>query len=100
MKAPELLWPDQVPYHLHRDGPLEQRPTRASSTASHPTPQLVLTQAEHLSEGDELFTHSEEEEDVAGGMEAAKSGAERLAEKRKMKRFRSAWESSYWRIGH
>ena len=89
MRAPEISSPDGVSSHLRREeNLLEQRPTRAFSTASYPTPQLVLTEAEHLSEGDELFTGSEEEEDIASGTKAVKSGAERLAEKRKMKRFR------------
>lgn len=88
MRAPELPSPDEASDRSPGEGSLKQRPTRASSTASQPTPQLVFTEAEHQSEGDELFTGSEEEEEVAGGTEAVKSGAERLAEKRKMKRFR------------
>lgn len=94
MKASELPSPKQASDHLQREDTSKQRPTRASSTATQPAPQLVLTEAEHHSEGDELFTGSEEEEDVAGGTEIVKSGAERLAEKRKMKRFRSATTSS------
>lgn len=93
MRAPELPSPDEASDRSPGEGSLKQRPTRASSTASQPTPQLVFTEAEHQSEGDELFTGSEEEEGVAGGTEAVKSGAERLAEKRKMKRFRSAQTS-------
>ncbi|KAF6221844.1 hypothetical protein HO133_001812 [Letharia lupina] len=88
LRTPELPSPDQVSCHLRKEDTLKQRPTRASSAASHPTPQLVLTEAEHQSEDDELFTGSKEEEDIAGGKEAVKSGTERLAEKRKMKRFR------------
>lgn len=88
MRTPESSSPDRVSNHPPREEDhLEQRPTRAFSTASQPTPQLVLTEAEHLSEGDELYTGSEEE-DIAGGTNVLKSGAERLAEKRKMKRFR------------
>ena len=97
--APELPPPDQVPDHLRAENPLKQRPTRASSTASQPTPQLVLTEAENQSDGEELATGTDEEEDVAGGTEAPKSGAERLAEKRKLKRFRSA-RTSPWSNGH
>lgn len=94
MRGPELPSPDEGSDHLQREDSLKQRPTRASSTASHPTPQLVLTEAEHQSEGDEMYTGSEEEEDV-GRTEAVKSGAERLAEKRKMKRFRLGRTSSH-----
>lgn len=97
--APELPPPDQVPDHLRAENPLKQRPTRASSTASQPTPQLVLTEAENQSDGEELATGTDEEEDVAGGTEAPKSGAERLAEKRKLKRFRSG-RPSPWSNGH
>lgn len=97
--APELPPPDQVPDHLRAENPPKQRPTRASSTASQPTPQLVLTEAENQSDGEELATGTDEEEDVAGGTEAPKSGAERLAEKRKLKRFRSA-RTSPWSNGH
>ncbi len=95
MKASELPSPNQPSDHLQREDTSKQRPTRASSTATHPPPQLVLTEAEHHSGGDELYTGSEEEEDVAAGTEIVKSGAERLAEKRKMKRFRSAPTSSH-----
>lgn len=87
MRASELPSPDEVSDHLRKQDLPKQRPTRASSTASHHTPQLLLTEAEHQSEGDELFTGSEED-DITGGMKVVKSGAERLAEKRKMKRFR------------
>ena len=97
--APEPRQPDQVPDHLGRENPLKQRPTRASSTASQPTPQLVLTEAENQSDDEELATGTDEEEDVAGGTETPKSGAERLAEKRKLKRFRSA-RTSPWSNGH
>ena len=86
--APELPPLDQMSDHSRREDSLNRRPTRASSTASQPTPQLVLTEAEHQSDGDELFTGSEEEEGVTGGTEVVKSSAERLAEKRRMKRFR------------
>ena len=97
--APELPQPDQVPDHLRTENPLKQRPTRASSTASQPTPQLVLTEAENQSDGEEMATGTDEDEDVAGETETLKTGAERLAEKRKMKRFRSArtppWSNSH-----
>lgn len=89
MKAPGLTSPDQVSHQLQREGPLKQRSTRASSTVSQSTPQLVLTEAENRSESDELFTGSEEEENATFTTAPVKSGAERLAEKRKMKRFRS-----------
>ena len=88
MRTPESSSPDRVSIHPRREEEhLEQRPARAFSTASQPTPQLVLTEAEHLSEGDDLYTGSEEE-DIIDGAKIMKSGAERLAEKRKMKRFR------------
>lgn len=90
LRAPELPSPDQELDRLRREDTPKRRPTSASSTASHNTPQLVVTEAEHQSEGDELFTCSDEEGDIAGGTEAVKSGAQRLAEKRKMKRFRLA----------
>ena len=99
LRAPELPSPDQESDHLQREDTPKQRPTPASSTASHNTPQLVLTEAEHQSEGNELFTSSDEEGDIAGGTKVVKSGAQRLAEKRKMKRFRSARTSSHRRSG-
>ncbi|CAF9915829.1 MAG: hypothetical protein ALECFALPRED_010338 [Alectoria fallacina] len=95
MRAPKVLSPDQASDHPRIAGPLKQRPTRASSTASHHTPQLVLTEAGYQSEGDELFTGSEEDDGVVGGSEAVKPGPEQLAEKRKMKRFRSMQTSSH-----
>lgn len=99
-RTPESSSPDRVSDHLRREEDLpKQRPSRAFSTASHTTPQLLLTEAEHLSEGDELLTGSEEE-DIAGGAMVVKSGAERLAEKRKMKRFRSLLTSSFWEKGY
>ena len=85
---PELPSSETGTDHLRDDNHPKQRPTRAFSTVSQPTPQLVLTEAEHQSDGEELFTGSEEEEDVSVGTEPIKSTAERLAEKRKMKRFR------------
>lgn len=100
MRAPGLPSPDQPSDHLQREYAPKQMPTGGSSTASHNTPQLVFTEAEHQSEGDELFTGSEEEDDIARGTEAVKSGTERLAEKRKMKRFRSGRPSSHGRNGH
>lgn len=100
LRTSKLPSPDQVSDHLQREDSLKQRPARASSMATPPTPQLVLTESEHQSEGDELLTGSEEEEDVSGGTEAVKSAAERLAEKRKMKRFRSAPISPHWGSGH
>ena len=69
------------------------RPTRASSTASQTKHDRLLAEAEHESDEEEL-SNSSEEEFVAGAPENLKSGAERLAEKRKMKRFRSARTSS------
>ncbi len=90
MTIAERPSPDQVSDQLQKEDTIKQRPTRACSTASHPPPQLVLTEADHQSDCDELFTGSEEEEDPASGTEPTKSGAERLAEKRRMKRFRSA----------
>ena len=84
----ELPSPDMRTNYLREDNPPKQRPMRAFSTVSQSAPQLVLTEAEHQSDGDELFTGSEEEEDVSVETEPVKSSAERLAEKRKMKRFR------------
>ena len=77
------------PELLRREDSQKARHTRAFSTASHTNPELLFAEAEHQSDGEELFTGSEEEL-VAGAPENLKSGAERLAEKRKMKRFRSA----------
>ena len=65
------------------------RPARTSSAASQTKPELLLAELEHQSVGEELFTGSEEEF-VAGAPENLTSGAEQLARKRKMKRFRSA----------
>ena len=90
MRAPKPPSPDQMSLHSLKNGSSAQHPTGASSSASHSPPQVCLTEAERQSESDELLTGSEEEEDVAGRLENVKSGAERLADKRKMKRFRSA----------
>ena len=98
MRIPHLPSPDEESDHLQKETFPVQRPGRAFSTASYPTPQLVLTEPEHQSDGDELYTGSEEEEDVGGRQEPLKSGAERLAEKRKMKRFRSARTLSHRRM--
>ena len=78
---------------LRREDSRKARPARASSTASQTKSELLLAEPEHQSDGEELFTGSEEEF-VAGAPKNLKSGAERLAEKRKMKRFRSARTSS------
>lgn len=94
MRASKIPSPDQASEHPRIADPLKQRPTRASSIVSHHTTQLVLMEAEYQSEGDELFTGSEEDDGVVGGAEAVKPGPEQLAEKRKMKRFRSAQTSS------
>lgn len=69
------------------------KPARASSPASQTNPELLFAEPEHQSDDEELFTGSEEEF-VAGAPKIIKSVAERLAEKRKMKRFRSARTSS------
>ena len=98
MRVPQLPSPDEESDHLRKETSLVQRPGRAFSTASYPTPQLVLTEPEHQSDGEELYTGSEEEEDVGGRQEAVKSGAERLAEERKMKRFRSARRLAHSRM--
>ena len=98
MRVPQLPSPDEESDHLQKETFPVQRPGRAFSTASYPTPQLVLTEPEHQSDGDELYTGSEEEDDVGGRQEAVKSSAERLAEKRKMKRFRSARTLSHLRM--
>ena len=78
---------------LRREDSRKARPARASSTASRTKPELLLAEAEQHSDGEEPFTGSEEEF-VADAPGNPKSGAERLAEKRKMKRFRSARTSS------
>ena len=98
MRVPQLPSPDEESDHLQKETFLAQRPGRALSTASYPTPQLVLTEAEHQSDGDEMYTGSEEEDDVGGRPEAVKTSAERLAEKRKMKRFRLARTFSHPRM--
>lgn len=62
-------------------------PSASGSPASQYTPELILTKAEQQSEeGEELDSAPSEEEDTMEGTE--KTGAELLAEKRKMKRFR------------
>ena len=78
---------------LRRQESRKTRPVRASSTASQTKPEPLLAEPEHQSDGEELLTGFEEEF-VAGAPENLKSGAGRLAEKRKMKRFRSARTSS------
>lgn len=82
-----LVQPDPTPDQMRGEDTLEQGPTRASSITSQLTPQLVSMEAEHESNGDELFGGSEEE-DVE--QETPKSRATRLVEKRRMKRFRLA----------
>ena len=72
------------------DAPASARgqPSSFASTASQYTPQVVLTEAEHhVGEEEDLASSSEDEEGMEG-TEGYKSGAERLAEKRKIKRFR------------
>lgn len=65
------------------------QPSAFAGLASQHTPGVVLTEAEHeAGEEDDLASSSEDEEEALGGAEGYKSGAERLAEKRKMKRFR------------
>ena len=65
------------------------QPSAFASPASQYTPQVVLTEAEHQAgEEEDLASSSEDEEEAMEGTEGYKSGAERLAEKRKMKRFR------------
>ena len=60
-----------------------------ASAASQNTPEVVLTEAEHQAgEEEDLASFSEGEEEGMEGTEGYKSSAERLAEKRKMKRFR------------
>ena len=60
-----------------------------ASSASQYTPEVVLTEAEHQAgEEEDLVSSSEDEEEGMEGTEGHKSSAERLAEKRKMKRFR------------
>ena len=65
------------------------QPSAFVSAASQYTPGVVLTEAEHQEgEEEDLASSSEDEEEDMEGTEGYKSGAERLAEKRKMKRFR------------
>ena len=67
------------------------QPSAFASAASQYTPEVVLTEAEHQAREEEgLASSSEDEEEDMEGTEGYKSGAERLAEKRKMKRFRFA----------
>lgn len=73
------------------------QPSAFASPASQYTPQVVLTEAEHeAGEEDDLASSSGDEEEALEGAEGSKSGAERLAEKRKMKRFR--FEFFRWAI--
>ena len=92
---PEVPRPGQIPDHSRGGNPLQPRSIRLSSPATQPTPQL---QAGHDSDGDEPLTGSAEE-DVASELETPKMGAEPLAEKPKMKRFRSAG-TLLWSNGH
>ncbi len=67
-------------------------PSNSPGPRSQQTPEVVLTEAEHDSDEEEDSSSSRsEDEDNAGGAEGSKSAAERLAEKRRMKRFRSAY---------
>ena len=79
--------PDQKPDLVRGEDALEQRPTRASSIIPQLTPQLVSTEVEHQSDGDELFEGSEEED---AAQETPKPRAKRLVEKRRVRRFRLA----------
>ncbi|CAD6566356.1 MAG: hypothetical protein ASARMPREDX12_008199 [Alectoria sarmentosa] len=88
MRAPKSLSLDQALDHPRMADALKQRPTRASSTASHHAPQRNLTETGYQSKGDELFTSSEEDDGVVNEAEAVKPSSEQLAEKRQMKRFR------------
>ena len=66
-----------------------RQPSAFASPASQYTPEVVLTEADHeAEEEDDLASSSEDGEEALEGAEGYKSGAERLAEKRKMKRFR------------
>lgn len=74
-----------------RDAPAGARgqPSAFANAASQYTPEVVLTEAEHQAgEEEDLASSSEDEEEGMEGTEGYKSSAERLAEKRKMKRFR------------
>ena len=65
------------------------QPSAFANPASQYTPGVVLTEAEHeAGVEDDLGSSSEDEEEALEEGEGYKSGAERLAEKRKMKRFR------------
>lgn len=66
--------------------------SKPPSPVSQQNPEVILTEAEHDSdneEGDSCSTQSLSDDNV-GGLEGSLSAAERLAEKRRMKRFRSA----------
>ena len=66
------------------------QPSGTAASAPQNTPGFLLTNAElQPDEEEDLTSSSEDDEDFTGGTEGYKSGAERLAEKRKMKRFRS-----------
>ena len=68
-----------------------------ASAASQYTPEVVLTEAEYQAgEEEDLASSSEDEEEGMEGTEGYKSSAERLAEKRKMKRFRLVF--SRWAV--
>lgn len=64
--------------------------SKSSSPVSQQTPEVVLTKAEHDSDDEEgLSSFGSGSDENAEGEEGSKSAAERLAEKRRMKRFRS-----------
>ena len=86
--SPDLPLPEQIPDHGQVEDHLKQEPSPASSISSDP-PSQSSTEEEHQSGGDEMLTGSDDEDAEADQTVPEKSSAERLAEKRKMKRFRS-----------
>ena len=88
----QLFSPDSASAFQRRtDIPMQHNTSEQSSPASLYAPQLTLTEAENQPDDEEgyISTGSEAEEGTLG-IESSKSGAERLAAKRKMKRFRLA----------
>jgi len=63
--------------------------SKSFSPASQQAPEVVLTEAENdPDEEEELSSSPSGSEDNAGGADESRSAAERLAEKRRIKRFR------------
>lgn len=77
--------------HPSKENPRTREFSSPSGAASQQTPQQVSTAAGQLFGEQEIITSttSEEEENMAVGSEAANTSGGQMAEKRKMKRFRS-----------